>query len=71
MNSPTTDAAFLSDQKFWDIFLPLFLDDKKVREFSEVSGIPEDHIKIKRREFMHVYLIKLSPHLHRGNNTVN
>jgi hypothetical protein len=49
------------------MFLPLFRDEGKVIEFSEVSGIPADHIRRARAD----YSRKIAPHIHEGNDTIN
>jgi hypothetical protein len=43
-----TDEQCLRDDYFWQTFLPLFRYEKEVVEFSEISGIPADHIRQAR-----------------------
>ena len=65
------DIEFLSDPKFWETFSGLFFDDERLLEFAAVVGVTPEFIKRKRTEHFRRYLLKLSPHLHEGNDTIN
>ena len=58
-----TDERCLADPRFWLMYLPLFRNEEKVIEFSEVSGIPAGHIRQARDD----YLRKV----HEGTRTIN
>ena len=60
-----TDERCLRDDYFWETFLPLFRDEAKVIEFSEVSGIPLAHIRQARSD----YVRKLFPHIHQSSES--
>jgi hypothetical protein len=65
------DIEFLSDPKFWETFPGFFFNDEKLLEFAEVVGVSAEYIKSKREEHFRLYLVKLSPHLHPGNDSIN
>ena len=66
-----TSEKCLSDPKFWEMFFSLLCNEEKLREFSQVSKIPADHIGAARRKYLGAYLDKLSAHIHAGNDTIN
>jgi hypothetical protein len=57
--------AMARSPEFTFTFLPLFCDEKMVIEFSEVSGIPADHIRRARAEYLR------EKNIHNGNDTIN
>ncbi|MGB8572173.1 MAG: hypothetical protein WCD78_25655 [Pseudolabrys sp.] len=59
-----TDERCLSDPYFWQTFLVLFCDEKMVIEFSEVSGIPAEHIRAARRKYLNASRDSLTAHFH-------
>jgi hypothetical protein len=59
-----TDERCLSDPRFWEMFFSLFCDENKLIEFSEVSGIPADHIRTARRKYLSASLDRLNAHYH-------
>jgi hypothetical protein len=74
MNSSATRAheRLLSNSEFWDMFLPLFYNEKEVSEFSKITGLSEQRIKAARDEHFDRYVAKnVAPHFHRNNGTVN
>jgi hypothetical protein len=62
----------LSDPKFWDDFPGLLAVDNKVYfEFAATLGVSEADARARRREQLRRYLLKISPHMHDGNDTVH
>lgn len=41
MNSAEAHERLLVNDEFWRMFLPLFHDEAMVREFSQITQIPE------------------------------
>ena len=39
--------------EFWDVFSPLFRDDKVVREFAEITGLSEERIRAARFAYLY------------------
>lgn len=35
----------MSNPEFWDMFLPLFFDEEKLREFATITGLTEQRDK--------------------------
>ena len=70
MNSSATEAheRLLVNDEFWDMFLPLFYDEKKIHEFSKITGLSEDRIRTARDAY---FARRFAPHLHRNNGTIN
>jgi len=70
MNSSATEAheRLLVNDEFWDMFLPLFYDEKKIHEFSKITGLSEDRIRTAREAH---FARRITPHLHRNNGTIN
>jgi hypothetical protein len=62
-----TDERCLRDPYFWRTFFWLFCDEKKVIEFSEVSGIRADHIRAARRKYLSAKLDTLTAHFHESD----
>jgi hypothetical protein len=74
MNSSAADAheRLMSNPEFWRMCLPLFCDEANVREFSEITGLPEKRIRAARNEYFDQYVAKnIAPHFHRNNGTMN
>jgi len=61
-----TDERCLRDPYFWEMFLPMFCNEKMVLEFSRVSGIPADHIRAAREDYFNNHV---RPYLHRSSAT--
>jgi hypothetical protein len=61
-----TDERCLRDPQFWRMLFGLFLDEQKVIEFFEVSGIPADHIRRARADYQR----RIAPHVH-GSNVIH
>ena len=68
MNSAEAHERLLVNDEFWEMFLPLFYDEEKVSEFSQITGLPEQRIKAARDRY---FAQNVTPHLHEGNGTVN
>jgi hypothetical protein len=71
MNSAEAHERLMSNPKFWEMFGPLFSDEKMVIEFSEVSGIPAERIRVKRLEYLNRKYRLYTPHIHKSNGTIN
>ena len=63
-----TSERCLDDPRFWEI-LPW--NDALILEFSEVSGIPLERIRTKRREYLERQFRNYAPHIHESNGTIN
>jgi hypothetical protein len=57
----------MSNPEFWDMFLPLFFDEEKLREFATITGLTEQRIRAARDE----HARNVAPHFHRSNGTIN
>jgi hypothetical protein len=51
MNSAEAHERLLVNDEFWRMFLPLFHDEAMVREFSQITQIPEVRIRAAREKF--------------------
>lgn len=56
-----TDERCLSDPYFWEM-MPW--NDALIVEFSEVSGIPLERIRTKRKEYLDRKFCRYTPHIH-------
>ena len=64
--------ATLNDPRFWEMVLPLFCNEDRIREFSEISNVPVEYIKAARRKYLDaVTKERFSPYSIPGNNTIN
>ena len=63
-----TDERCLTDDYFWEM-LPW--NEALILEFSEVSGIPAERIRTKRREYLDRQFRHYAPHIHGSNGTIN
>ena len=73
MNSSDARAheRLLRNPDFWEMFLPLFCDEEKVREFAGIIEISEERIRAARAAYLHQHHRKMLPYFYRGNGTVN
>ena len=67
MNSSEQHERLMSNPEFWDMFLPLFFDEEKLREFATITGLTEQRIRAARDE----HAKNAAPHFHRSNGTIN
>jgi hypothetical protein len=69
-----TIGELLSDPVFWKNLFFVFSDPEKVREFSEITGVPQHHmqsyIRKKRCEFFEDYIRQHSTYWHEEHGTL-
>jgi hypothetical protein len=63
-----TNERCLNDPYFWEM-MPW--NEKLILEFSEVSGIPLERIRTKRREYLDRKYCLYAPHIHKSTGTIN
>ena len=56
-----TNDRCLSDPYFWEM---MHWSEELILEFSEVSGIPLERIRTKRREYLDRQFRRYAPHIH-------
>ena len=74
MDSPRPSKqtlAALADPNFWDMWLRLFCIEEKVREFSEISGVPVEQIVAARRKYLRRKTAEIAAHSHPGSDSIH
>jgi hypothetical protein len=73
MNSSAADAheRLMSNPEFWKMFLPLFFDEEKIREFATITGLSEERIRGARDKYLDRYVAKIRPYYHPGTGAIN
>ena len=65
MISAEAHERLMENQEFWEMFFPLFCDEKTVREFAAITGLSEK--RIRRARFDHLNK-KFAPHPRKQRN---